>query len=223
MPQRKSKRITFYFLIFFIFVTLNNKNLNNKNFKPINKINIIGLNDENSLNLKIKLTNLEIKNLFLLDKEKIKKIINSNNLVENYSVFLNYPSIMNIQIYKTKFLAQVKRNEDIFFLGSNGKFIRMAQLKKDLPLIFGNFENKNFFELKKAIDETNFDYETVDKLFFFKSGRWDIETDTGILIRLPKNNLKKFLELATMILSENHDKKIDEIDLRQMNQIIING
>ena len=41
-------------------------------------------------------------------------------------------------------------------------------------------------ELKKAIDQTNFDYDEIKSLFSFQSGRWDIETRSGLLIRLPE-------------------------------------
>ena len=90
-------------------------------------------------------------------------------------------------------------------------------------MIFGNFENKNFFELKKIIDDSTFDYNQIKNLFFFPSGRWDIETISGLLIKLPKNNIKLSLERSMKFLGSNHEKKINKIDLRQQNQIIIDG
>ena len=93
----------------------------------------------------------------------------------------------------------------------------------NLPFIFGNFEIENFFNLKKAIDETMLDYNEVKNFYSFKSGRWDIETKNGLIIKLPKDNLKRTLELYLIFISENEGKKINTIDLRQSNQIIING
>ena len=57
--------------------------------------------------------------------------------------------------------------------------------------------------------------------FFFKSGRWDIETKNGSLIKLPKDNLKKSFQFLNSILNQDKEKKIIKIDLRQYNQIII--
>ena len=48
-------------------------------------------------------------------------------------------------------------------------------------------------------------------------------TNNGILIKLPKNNLKESLELLIDFLSKNHTSSINKIDLRQRNQIIVNG
>ena len=152
----------------------------------------------------------------------LKKIIDSNSLIEKYSVFKKYPSILDIKIYKTKFIAQVKKDDNIFFLGSNGKLIKTINLKKDIPIIYGNFEIHNFFELKQIMDERNYDYTHIKNFFYFKSGRWDMETNSGILIKLPNKNLKKSLELSVRIIEDDYQKKINKIDLRQTNQIIIN-
>ena len=223
MPLQKNKKILVYFFIFFIFGTLNNKNLINFNFDKPTEIHIEGLNDQNNLDLKKSLIDLKITNSFFLEKSKINEILESNSLVEKYSVFKIYPSKLYIKIDKTKFLARLKKGGDNFFLGSNGKLIKAEEPEDNLPFIFGNFKNENFFELKRAIDESNFNYHKIKELFFFKLGRWDIKTNTGIIIKLPNYNLKKSLELSMKILLENNDKKINEIDLRQNNQIIING
>jgi len=223
MPQQKSKRILIYFFLFLIIGTFNNKDLNNINFAKINEIVVTGLDKKDNLYLIRKLSFLKINNLFFLDERRIEEILNSNNLVENYSVFKKYPSTLNIKIEKAEILAQVKRENKIFFLGSNGKLISNLDTENDVPFIFGNFENKNFFELRNAIQETNFDYSKIKNLYFFKSGRWDIETNEGLLIKLPKENLKKKLKFLIIFLEKDFENKIDKIDLRQYNQVIVNG
>jgi cell division protein FtsQ len=222
MLQQRSKKILFYLFIFLMIGTINNKNLNNINLTKINKINVSGLDEKNNLELIRNLNFMKINNLFFLDNFKITKIISSNPLVEKYSVFKKYPSTLNIKIDKTKFLAQLKKDGEDYLLGSNGKFIKASNTKKDIPFIFGNFEIKNFFELKKAIDETNFNYKEIESLFFFKSGRWDIQTNSGVLIKLPKKNLKNSLELAFQILSNNTFKKVKILDIRQSKQVVVN-
>ena len=202
--------------------TFHNKNLNNINFAEIKDISIKGLDASNNSQLENDIKFLIKNNLFFLNKTKVSEVISSNNLVENYSVFKEYPSTLNITINKTIFLAKLKKNNQNFILGSNGKLIETSNNKKDLPFIFGNFEIKNFFKLKKAIDQTDLDYFDLKKLLFFKSGRWDIETKDGLLIKLPKNEITKSLKLLLTFLDKHNEKKINQIDLRQYNQIIIN-
>jgi|TARA_B100001093_G_scaffold463007_1_gene478692 cell division septal protein FtsQ len=223
MQLKKSKKILIYFFLFLMIGTLNNKNLEINNFANLDEIIVKGLDNENNYQIIDNLNLLKINNLFFINKEQIKDKIIANNLVEKYSVFKKYPSTLKIEISKTKFLALTKINNDNFFLGSNGRLIEAINFKKDIPFIFGDFDNESFFELKKAIDETNFKYNRIKNLFFFKSGRWDIETKSGLLIRLPEKNIKKSLQLMIDFLAKENNEKINKIDLRQYNQIIIDG
>ena len=222
MPQQKSKKIFIYIFLFLIIGTLNNKNLNT-DFLKIKHINVSGLEEKKNKELSNNLDFLKINNLLFLDEIKIRNILNENNLIEKYAIFKKYPSSLNIKIDKTIFLAKVKKDNKIFLFGSNGKFIKKEHKVEDIPFIFGNFDNKNFFELKKVIDESSFEYGVINNLYFFKSGRWDIETKSGLLIKLPVKNLDRSFELIIEILDQNDSKTINKIDLRQQNQIIIDG
>lgn len=221
MLLQKNKKIILYLFLFIIIGTLNNRNLRNENFLKDININVTGLDKISNAELINNLNLIEMNNLFFLDKKKIKKIINSNNLIEKYFIFKKYPSTLEIKVYKTIFLAQLKKKDDIFFLGSNRKLIKSNEIAKDIPFIFGDFKMENFFQLKKAITKSNFNFNKIKNLFFFKSGRWDIEIKSGLLIKLPKENIQQSLELSKKILDKN-DKKIKIIDLRQHKQVIIN-
>ena len=223
MHQKKNKKILIYIFLFLIIGTLNNKNLGKLELVKINKINITGLSEKKNNELVNDLDYLKVNNLYLISKSKIEQIFNTNTLIERYSIFKRYPSTLNIKIEKTKFLAQVKKKNDIFFLGSNGKLIKTNKIRNDMPFIFGNFENKDFFNLRDAINETNFNYSQIKNLFFFKSGRWDIETNHGLLIKLPKENIKKSLEMILIFFKTHKKKEIKIIDLRQPNQIIVDA
>lgn len=203
--------------------TFNNRNLKENEIFRINRIDLIGLKGDKKIRLVNELNSLGMKNILFLNENKIKKIINTNNEIEQFSIFKKYPSSLDIKIEKAKFLAQIKKDGKNYFLGSNKKLIKSSKLSKDIPFIFGDFKVENFFSLKNALDKTNFDYKLIDKLFFFKSGRWDIKLKNGILIKLPNQNIQDSLNLYLKILKNKNLKKINEIDLRQNKQIIING
>ena len=222
MPQQKNNKILIYFFLFILLGTISNKNLNKFEIPKINEIKIIGLSDEDNSTLLNSFDFLLIENLLTLDKKRIQKVISSNNLVEKYLIFKKYPSSLEIKIYKTEFLAYVKKDGQNFLLGSNDKFIFTDKKIEKIPLIHGNFENSDFKNLKNIIDETDFDLKEIKNLYFFPSGRWDMETYSGILIKLPKNKLKKNIDLSKIILKDKKFEKISLIDLRQENQIIIN-
>ena len=223
MHQKRNKKIFIYIFLFLVFGTLNNKNFDMFNFGKVNNISIKGLDEANNISILKKLNFIKEKNIFNISEISIKEIIGLNNLVEGYSVFKLYPSSLDIRINKIEFLAIFRKNEDNFFLGSNGKFIKTTKFKNDLPVIFGEFQVEKFFELKNAMDEINFDYNEVQNLFFFKSGRWDIETKNDLLIKLPEKNIKESLITLNNFLQTKKSSQISEVDLRQKNQIIIDG
>ena len=220
MPRLKNRKIFLYIFLLLFIGTINNKNLDKSVAMNISEIVVTGLEKKDSLDLVNNLKFLEVKNLFFLKPNEIKKIVEDNNLVERYKIFKEYPTRLIIEIKKTDFLAQTRRDGNFFFLGSNGTFIKTSTKQKDIPFIFGDFKNSNFFELKRIVDGTTFKFNEIKNLFFFKSGRWDIETSEGLIIRLPKDNLEEAIKLLISFLDQSNEN-INTIDLRQKNQIVI--
>ncbi len=223
MHQLINKKILFYIFLFFLLGTLNNKYLSKIKFPNINQINVTGLNNIENQEIVESLNFFKLKNLYIIKKFEIEKILNENNLIETYSIFKQYPSTINIKIDKVKFLAKVIEDGKTFYLGSNGKLIDYKNFEAELPIIFGDFRKKEFFNLLEILNNTKFDYSKIKKLFFFNSGRWDIETYSGVLIKLPNDKIKESFELSLRILNDNKFNEIKIIDVRQKNQVVING
>ena len=206
-----------------LLASINNTNLNNfKDFDKIKSIKINGLSDHENLKLLKKIKNLNLENIFFLNGNEINRVVKDNTLVENFKIFKNYPSTLYIELEKTKFLAKIKKNSQIFIVGSNGKLINNNFSKKDLPFIFGNPNIREFLEFKYIIDSSDILYDKIEKLYFFKSKRWDVELDNNTVIKLPEKNIKEALNQANKFLNNKFiNTKI--IDVRVKNQIIING
>ena len=217
MQQRKSKKILIYFFLLLVVGSINNINLNSLKFQKINNINITGLDIKNKLILLKDIENFNLKNIFLINQIDLKDEIESNTLVENYSIFKRYPSSIDINIEKTQILAKINKNGQIFYLGSNGKFIKNNSLNNEPPFIFGNPDVFEFFKIKEIIDKSKISYTEIKNLYFFPSKRWDLELIDNTIIKLPKDNIYLALNLAIEFLS---DHKF--IDARIKNQIILN-
>jgi cell division protein FtsQ len=221
MPQQINKKILLYFFLFIILGTFNNKNLNKFEFPKINRINISGFETQNN-NFQEKLEILKLNNLFLLKKSQIEELFDTNNLIEEYKIFKKYPSSLEVEIIKTKFLALLNIDGKTFFVGSNGRLIETKNNLKDLPYIFGNLDMNNFLRLKKIIDNSTLEFKEIKNLYFFPSGRWDVELSSGILIKLPNEKLKESLDLSLNLLNNEKFVNVQLIDLRQKNQVIVN-
>ena len=223
MQKQISKKILIYLFLFILLGTTNNKYFSELYYNKIENINISGLDEIENIQLLKNIQSLDLENIFFLDKIEIQKKIDSINIINDYSILKKYPSTLDIKINKTKFLANVTMKNKIFLLGSNGKLIETINHKKELPNIFGKYDKDSFFNLLNSINTSKFPLNNINNLFFFKSGRWDIETNSGILIKLPKNNLKNSLNLSLDIMGDDQFNEISVLDLRQKNQVIING
>jgi cell division protein FtsQ len=216
MQQRKSKKILKYFFLLLLVGSINNINFNGLISMNIKNINVSGLDIKDKLFLLKEIKNFNLNNIFLINKIDLIKEIESNTLVEKYYIFKRYPSSLDIKIEKTKFLSKINKNGQIFYIGSNGKFIKNDFLNNQLPFIFGNPEINEFFNIKTIIDKSKISYNKIKNLYFFPSKRWDLELRDNTLIKLPNEDISFALNLAIEFLGDNKF-----IDARVKNQIIL--
>ncbi len=222
MHQKKSKTILVYFFLLIAVSSISNEVINNLKFDNIKNINISGLDQKDNQILLNRIENLNLENIFSINKKDLNELINSNSLIEKYEIFKRYPNTLDVIIEKTNFLAQINKNGKIFLIGSNGKLTPAKFNNKDLPFVFGKPNINEFLNFKKKIDKSNFLYEQIVELYFFPSKRWDLKLNNDIVLKLPNhfkqetlNNLHEFLN--------NHDgEKFTIIDARIENQIILN-
>ena len=222
MLQRKSKKI-FVYIFFFIFLgSINNQKILKSDSFKIKNFYISGLDNYLRTGIENNLYNNENSNIFFVNKEFLKFLLNSNSIVETFNVFKIYPSTLNIEIKKTNFLAKLNIDGDIFLIGTNGKLTDELELShsEKLPFVFGNPKVEEFLEIFSIIKVSGFKYENIKNFFFYKSGRIDLEMEDNILLKLPKDDLKNVLKNIYQLISINKfEKKI--IDARVPNQIIL--
>ena len=228
MPRSidKKKRIIFYILLFILLSTINQKSeiLKKNTLLKIKHITVYGLEHEKNIEIYNELKIILSKNILLVDKDIFKKVFIKNNLVESFIVKKKYPDSISIDIKEADLLAIISLNYNLFFIGSNGKLIEYDEsiaLKKKLPFVFGKPNNLDFIKFKKNIDKSIFNYNNIESIYYFINKRWDIKTKQGILIRLPKNNITKKLNLANNIMNSKKFTKNKIIDLRILKRIIV--
>ena len=221
MHQRTNRKIIIYLFLFAILASVNNFKYINLQLFKIDFINISGLNDTENSNLYEKITDYKKKNIFFIDNLEISKNINSNNLVEKFWIFKEYPSTININLIRTNFLGITKINNIDYLIGSNGKLIKKRNDQViDLPFIFGSVDANDFLILKEILDKSNFNVSKIENFYYFNSNRWDIKTKKGLVIRLPSEINVNLLNTVNQIIEDENFKNIKMLDFRQTNQII---
>ena len=222
MLRSKDKRILIYLFLLILFGSINNKHFTNISFFKIKNTKLVGLNDVEKANLLLEFEEIKKENIFFISKKELIKILNSNDLIESFVINKNYPSDIDIIIQKTNFLANINILDQNFFIGSNKRLIKSKLSDPNLPTVLGNPSLKEFFLIKDDISKSSIKLTDIKKLYFFPSKRWDLELNSGILIKLPMSNpidsLNKFFEIKS--LPQFNDIKV--FDMRVENQIIVN-
>jgi cell division protein FtsQ len=221
MRQLISKKIIIYLFLFFILVTVNSDSILKLSLPQINKIEVSGLDYEESEKIKRIIKSLVKGNIFLVDNKNIENEIYSLKIIEEFKIFKKYPSTLQVKVKKTEYLAITTKEGLKYYVGSNGELIEDETLVENLPYIFGNLNTQEFFNLKNEIENSDFYFNQILNLYFYKSNRWDIETIDGYLIKLPRNNVKEKLNLFVRLRNEEYFNDKFIIDLRQKNQIIL--
>jgi len=228
MHQQIDKKHKYILLVilFLCLTTINNLRFNNNfnNLSNIKYLEVIGLSDNLNKNIKDKIGFILNQNIFFINENYIKENLNEYKYLESYEVFKVFPSKLIINLKQTNFLANTIKDNKKYIVGSNGKLIddKTLNLNLDLPNIFGNFSKKDFISFFDIIKDSNFNYNEIKDIFFFKSGRWDIKTKFGILIKLPENEIKVVLDKAQNII-KNSGINYKVIDFRIANKIILSN
>ena len=219
----KKNKIYIYIFIFFLLSTFNNLQLVNSNFFKFNvdKIKVSGLSEENNLYILEEIEKLFLKNIFIIEKDFLFKILEKNNLINSFEIKKIYPNTIEVEIEEAKLLAITIIEERFFFIGSNGKLIDYNNSKKNLPYVFGKIDVDNFVNFVEVVEQSKFDFNKIKEIYFFPSGRWDIKTKDDKLFKLPIENIEFKLNSLNEIYINNKFKNAKIIDLRIKNKIII--
>ena len=217
----KKNKIIIYLLFLFILSTTSAKFINDQKAlsSSVSKINITGLSEKKNLEILSNLNNFLNESIFVISKNEIKKILEKNNIIQEFSIKKIYPSTLNIEIKPTKFIARVSNNGQ-YLVGANGKLIEDKNNNELLPYIFGEFNSLDFLSFKQNIEKSIFSFSNLKTLYFFPSGRWDILTDSDILIKLPQEHIVASLNLSKKLIDNDNFKDNKFIDLRVKNHLV---
>ena len=218
-------KIYFYLVLLLILLSIHNLNLVNNinNFFKIKKIILIS-NIEEALNQEISnsLDKYYSRNIFSLDSGDIKTMLDKFNIISEYKIKKEYPSVIKINLIETKILAYYFENNQKIYVGENGKKIRKKQIvSNDLPIIEGEVDIKKFLKLKKALINNGFKLNDFIVFYFNKSNRWDLVYNNQIIVKLPIEEINYSISLFKDIIESSNIDEIKIIDLRIKNRIVL--
>ena len=221
------KRIYFYLLILLVLSSTFNFNIISKlkKLNLINNINIVGLNNKETAILEKNLEIFKKRNIFFINKREIDQRLNENSFLDNYTIIKILPSKLLVRVKKTEFVGSTIFEGEKYYIGKNGKLtnISLVENQFDLPQVFGNFQVNELLKLHKILNLHNIDIKKIQKYYYFKSNRWDIEYDNNAIVMLPSFNLEKSLKNYKSFIQSEKIRPGQIIDLRMKNKIIVSN
>jgi len=228
MHQYRDKRkyFLFLFLTLFFLSSINSQSFIEKKQSLYNlkSIEVIGLDKSLNIEIEQNLNFLINTNIFFINKQILNNQISKYNFIENYSIFKFYPSKIILKLKHTDLLARTIKNNEIFLIGSNSKFINVKKFNNFhyLPIVFGKFTAEEFILFKKILNRSDLNYKDIKEIFFYPSGRVDIKTIDNFIIKFPTKNIEEAMNIANKII-KNEKFNNNMIDLRVPNQIILSN
>ena len=208
-----------YALIILFLTSINNYNFYNKKIFNIDIVEVTGFSVKKNSIIKNEIKNIRGKNIFFIKKNYFKKFIDRND-TKNLIVKKIYPNKLIINFTPAKPICIILLKDHNIILGDNGKKLDIETVEKKLPKISGSKNFNDIFNVINILKSSKLDYDTINEIIFFKSGRFDINLNDKILIKFPINYTEDLINYSSDLLRNRKFINSKVIDLRIKNKII---
>jgi len=221
------KVVLLLFLLFFLSTYNPNKSgffTNEKdNFFKIENIEIKNtfLISKNKIN--DRLGDIYNKNIFLIKRDDINEPLKGIDFLGKIEVKKKYPNTIIIKIFETKPVAIIFKNKEKYFLDNLSTLVDFNERidASSLPNVFGEGAKINFLVFLKKLESKNFPTKKIENYYFFQVGRWDIEFIDGKIIKFPDKNVDEAIKKSLELLNRKDFQNYNIIDLRVNGKIIV--
>ena len=227
--MKKFYSILLLFIVFTFLTTYNPSeieffpNKNNSIFN-IKNIKIINNNRVNENYIQSKLTEIYGRNIFFLKNKDIKNLIKNISYLDSVEVKKKYPNTLIVKIVETEPIAILFKNNEYFLLDSASNLIKTSKDQVDnynYPHIFGKNSEKYFLNFLNFLKKNNFPINKIKNYYYFQIGRWDLQLDNKMIIKLPSEKMKNAIKKTIKLLTKEDFKNYEVIDLRINDRIIV--
>jgi len=196
-----------------------------KNGFTINNIQILGIKNIPKETI-IKIVNDEKKsNILSVNLLNIYNNLRNNDWVEELYIERVLPNTIKISIKEKEAIGIWQYEMSNKLITKDGEIISTANINKfkiDLPIIHGNYANKNANSILEILETNKALAKNIWSLDYINNRRWNLHFKQGIIVLLPsKEVLKAWNEIIK--LQKNYDVLnlgLTELDLRNPNKIL---
>ena len=221
MHQKTGKKINlfFYSLLIIILTSTNNYGLNSQNIFNIKYIDVNGFSKKKNQLIKNQIKKIHNENIFFINKDYFSELINRND-TKYLFIKKNFPNKLIVNFTPSKPICAIEIKNDKIILGDNGKILTNYINEKNLPIVLGSENISYIYYVVNLLKKSNLNYEIIKKIVFFKSGRFDINLNNGVIIKFPINFNQDIINQSNKLLNKKKFAEAKIIDLRIKNKII---
>ena len=215
----KKFKFIFYGLLVLFLTSTNNYNFISVNIFSVKHIYVSGLSNDKNKIINDQIKNIKGKNIFFLKKDYFMKLTNRND-IKNLSIKKNFPNALLLDFIPAKPLCIIEIQDSKIILGDNGKKLDIKIKSNNVPTVLGSDNFSEVFRVINLLKLSKFEYKKVEKIIFFKSGRFDINLNNGVIIKFPIKYTKEIINYSHNLLNRKKFARSKIIDLRIKNKII---
>ena len=192
-------------------------------FFKIQKIEIINNHLIDESKITEKLSEIYEKNILFIARSDIERPLKSIEFLEKIEVKKKYPNTIIINVYETKPVAILFKENSKYLLDSSSNLIPFSESMpfNDLPSIFGKGAEKDFINFFTQLENNNFSTKQVKNFYFFQIGRWDLQLLNKQIIKFPSNNIVDAIQQSIELLARKDFGNYNIIDLRMHGKIVV--
>ena len=213
----KRLKIYFYILILLFLSTFYSPNTQNsfKNFFKIKHIHV----SPDELSIK-EASNLYDQNIFKIDVDILDKIFENNPIVKYFQIKKAYPNTIKVSFVPSDPIAKMYINNEINYLGDNGKIFQGKIKNYFIPLIEGENDVNKSLEIIRLLKTSSFKLKNIKIIKIYPTKRFDLILHDKTILKFPIESDLHIFDKAYFFY-KNPSIKSSKFDLRIQNKIII--
>ena len=192
-------------------------------FFEIRNIKIINNHLIDKSKIAEKLNEIYGKNILFIKRNDIERPLKSIKFLEKIEVKKKYPNTIIINIYETRPIAILFKENGKSILDSSFNLIPFVEsiFFNDLPSVFGKGAEKDFMNFLNQLENNNFSTKRVKNFYFFQIGRWDLQLANNQIIKFPANKREEAIQKSVELLTRKDFENYNIIDLRIHDKIVV--
>ena len=224
-------RILIIFLLALITIlaaTLLTKSIDIKEIFNQKKIKIIELINNDKISKDYFFRKISVKegqSFWKFNPFKLKKDLENFNEIKNFTFYLNWSGILQIEIDETEPFMIWIRDEKINYIDFNGSILKfdIREEKDGIIKLFGNNANLQVSELNNLLLKKEKTFSSINSIFYQKNIGWKLIFHNNKCVLLPLKKLEKVLDIFQDITNSGLYNQFNFFDLRVFRRVYMSN